>query len=178
MPAIQKRKLIPGKLRGRPPVYTEDVNVLATRACRLGATNAGLADFFSVTETTINNWIETKPAFAAAVREGREFSDAHVAECLYQRATGYTVEEEKLFYDRESGDVVRADTLKHYPPDVDAIKHWLHNRQRGKWSKASDAPEGAVVINGNAQFNDNRQVNNVTLTLEEAQEEYDKLIGR
>lgn len=179
MPAPQKRKLIPGKLRGRPPVYTEDINVLATRACRLGATNAGLADFFSVDETTIDNWISKKPEFAAAVREGREYSDAHVVDCLYQRATGYTVEDEKLFYDKEAGDVVRAETLKHYPPDVEAIRYWLNNRQRGKWSSKGDM-DGALVFNGPTQINDNRKIENKTLvvTIEEAQEEYDKLIGR
>ena len=50
---------------------------------------------------------------------------------LYQSAVGYTHDEEKIF--QWDGDIVRADTTKHYKPDIAAIKLWLTNRQREHW---------------------------------------------
>ena len=56
---------------------------------------------------------------------------------MYQRACGYTHPEEQLFQFR--GEVIRAKTTKHYPPDTEAAKFWLRNRHPGKWR---DKPVG------------------------------------
>ena len=75
---------------GRPTAYRREFCELAHNYCLLGATNPELAGFFDVSPRTIDNWIASHPAFAAAVREGRVVADARVARCLYERAVGYS----------------------------------------------------------------------------------------
>ena len=48
---------------GRPSKYQPSFNARAEKLCRLGATDKDLADFFEVSEMTINNWKLKHPAF-------------------------------------------------------------------------------------------------------------------
>ena len=104
---------------------------MAMHLCRLGGTNADLARAFRVSTACIDQWIAKKPEFAEAVHEGRELADARVASALYSRAVGYTHAEEKIF--QHEGQVIRAGTLKHYPPDTAACSLWLRNRRPELW---------------------------------------------
>lgn len=99
--------------------------------CLLGATNEWLGRFFDVSEQTIITWCKTHPEFGEAVREGRDHADAQVAQSLYQRAIGYTWRGEKIF--NNNGEIVRADVVEHVPPDVNAARLWLFNRQPKLW---------------------------------------------
>ncbi len=64
---------------GRPTLYKREYCELAHNYCLLGATNELLGDFFGVTRRTIQNWIATRPDFAAAVYRGRAVADARVS---------------------------------------------------------------------------------------------------
>lgn len=48
----------------------------ARKLCRLGATDVQLADFFGVTEKTLNNWKNKYPGFLQSLKEGKEIADA------------------------------------------------------------------------------------------------------
>ncbi len=64
-------------------------------------------------------------------------ADGDIALSLYQRAKGYSHPAVKIF--APTGDSVTPLVVpytEHYPPDTAAAKHWLHNRQRGKWREA------------------------------------------
>ncbi|HXS93043.1 MAG TPA: hypothetical protein VN736_00470 [Candidatus Limnocylindrales bacterium] len=123
--------------RGRPSKYREDFPSQATRFCRLGATNENLAELFEVTISTIGKWLSEIPEFSDAVKAGREIADAKVADALYHRAIGYTHESEEIFQYR--GEVIRAKTKKHYPPDTAAAFIWLKNRRPDLWRDKSIA---------------------------------------
>lgn len=124
---------------GRPTLYLRDYCELARNYCLLGATNADLAGFFSVTTRTIDNWIAAQSEFATAVREARVVADARVARCLYNRAVGYerTVERSVLHQGRQHTFTDKV----HYPPDVRACIFWLRHRQPQFWSGRSKASE-------------------------------------
>ena len=64
---------------GRPTAYKPEYCELAHNYCLLGATNELLRDFFGVARRTIQNWIATRPDFAAAVYWGRAVADARVS---------------------------------------------------------------------------------------------------
>jgi phage terminase Nu1 subunit (DNA packaging protein) len=98
----------------------------------LGATDEDLANFFDVAPSTIAEWVNAQPVFSESRKSGKDAADSNVADRLYQRATGYTHPEEKIF--QYEGEPVRVETLKHYPPDTAAAIYWLNNRQRGRWS--------------------------------------------
>jgi hypothetical protein len=116
---------------GRPTKYRPEMAEQAEKLCRLGATDAEIADFFEVAESTVNNWKDAHPEFSEALKKGKALADAEVADKLYRRALGYSHDEEKLFL--SEGQVIRAATVKHYPPDTTACIFWLKNRQSGRW---------------------------------------------
>jgi hypothetical protein len=94
-----------------------------------------LADFFEVDEATINRWKERKEGFCEALKAGKERADATVADRLYKRATGFTIDEEKIFCNA-NGEVTRVKVKKYFPPSVTAQIYWTKNRQPREWRDA------------------------------------------
>ena len=90
-----------------------------------------ISELFDIHPRELARWEREYPAFADALDAGYTDADAAVLSALYQRAVGYSHDEEKIF--QWDGEIVRADTVKHYAPDVSAIKLWLTNRQRDHW---------------------------------------------
>jgi hypothetical protein len=64
---------------GRPTLHKREYCELAHNYCLLGATSELLGDFFGVARRTPQNWIATRPDFAAAVYWGRAVADARVS---------------------------------------------------------------------------------------------------
>ena len=117
---------------GRPSEYDPDKTAKqAYKACLMGATDADLADFFDVSEKTINNWKHQHPEFLQSIKEGKEIADADVAKSLYQRAIGYSHPE--VHVSNYQGKIILTDLTKHYPPETTAGIFWLMNRQSDKW---------------------------------------------
>ncbi len=129
---VSKKRPAKKKTAGQPTRYKKEYCEQAYKLCLLlAATDAELADFFEVKEQTINNWKKAHPEFFESLTAGKEKADANVGQRLYERAMGYSHDEEKIFC--KDGDVTRVDTVKHYPPDTAAAIFWLKNRQRDKW---------------------------------------------
>ena len=116
---------------GRPTEYRPDYADLAFKFCLLGATDKQLADFFEVSEQTINAWKKKHTKFLESIQRGKLKADAEIAESLYQRAKGYSHPEDKVF--QYKGKPIVVPTTKHYPPDTQAASLWLRNRQPAKW---------------------------------------------
>lgn len=115
----------------RPTKYLEEYNEQAKKLCRLGATDKELADFFEVSESTLNLWKKEHPLFSESLKAGKLLADAEVADKLYKRATGYSHPEDKIFND--NGAPLIVNTEKHYPPDTTAAIFWLKNRRPDRW---------------------------------------------
>jgi len=117
---------------GRPTLYKSEYADKARKLCeKHGFTDKDLAEVFDVDESTVNNWKVGHPEFLESIKEGKSFRDSNVERSLYERAMGYTHPEEKIFSNQ--GEIVRAETTKHYPPDPTAMIFWLKNRQPAKW---------------------------------------------
>jgi hypothetical protein len=113
--------------------------------CLLNFDDKRLAKSFDVSEVTINAWKKKHPKFLKSIKEGKEKADAKVAASLFERATGYSHPEDKIFAhtvsDKEFNDkgkmtnitqhveITTVPTTKHYPPDTAAAFIWLKNRQ-------------------------------------------------
>ncbi|MGE0745285.1 MAG: helix-turn-helix domain-containing protein [Rhodospirillales bacterium] len=121
---------------GRPPLYRKDFDEQARMLCLLGATNDFLAEFFGVSDTTIDNWIARHATFRDAVRAGRLIADTEAAQGLYQRAIGAEWTEEtavKVRDDQFSEHVEIVKVKKAAPPDTQAASLWLRNRHPQWW---------------------------------------------
>lgn len=120
----------------RPSLYKEEYNDQVTKLCRLGAIDAELADFFGISEATLNNWKNQYPEFLESIKKGRQDSDAEVANKLYNRAVGYDHKEIKVFCYR--GDIITKEITAHYPPDPTSMIFWLKNRRPDLWRDVHD----------------------------------------
>lgn len=118
-------------VRGRPTKYREEYDELAYNYCLLGATDARLAEFFDVEETTINNWKISQPSFFESIKKGKQNADAMVAKSLFHRATGYHQPAVKIFNDQ--GEPLIVPYTERFPPDTTAAIFWLKNRQPAMW---------------------------------------------
>lgn len=124
---------------GRPTKYKHEYAAVAKALCRRGATDFELAEEFDVSTSTIWRWQCQQEGFRSALREGRDGFDDRVERSLAQRAIGYTYHTEKVF--QYQGDIVRAKTAEHVPPDVGAAKLWLTNRRPAEWREATQRIE-------------------------------------
>lgn len=115
----------------RPTKYRAEFAEQARKLCLLGATDKDLADFFEVSEQTINTWKKAHRSFLESLKAGKRLADADIAERLYQRAMGYSHPEEKVF--QNAGEIITHQTTKHYPPDPTSMIFWLKNRDPERW---------------------------------------------
>lgn len=118
----------------------------------LGATEREVATCLGIPEWKLKDWKKQHPDFADALREARAVVDAEVATRLYQRAMGYEQRATKMFpvqtvrYEPgEDGkplrftdtEIVEREYVEYHPPDTDAAKFWLKNRQPALWREMS-----------------------------------------
>ena len=119
-------------MSGRKTSFKQEYIQLAENYALLGATDAEIAEFFSVSEQTLNSWKKKFPQFLESLKKGKAVADSNVASKLYNRAIGYDCKATKIVtYEGKVTDQV--EYVEHYPPDTTAAIFWLKNRQPGKW---------------------------------------------
>lgn len=116
---------------GRPSEYKKEYNEQVEKLCRLGATDKEIADFFDVSEQTLNTWKNKHPEFLESIKKGKVHADAMVADRLYQRALGY--EHQDVDLKIYKGEIIETKLTKYYPPDPTAAIFWLKNRRPKEW---------------------------------------------
>lgn len=121
---------------GRPTDYDPSICETARKVALLGATDVEIADILDIATSTLYLWKVMHPEFSEAIKAGKEIADSRVERSLYQKAIGYTFESEKIF--NNSGEIVRAPTREHVPPDTTAGIFWLKNRKPDEWRDKQD----------------------------------------
>jgi hypothetical protein len=106
----------PRKHRGGAPSKYGSINLRQLEILsRDGKTDKELADFFEISEATLNNYKRQHPEFLESLKRGKDIADAKVERSLFERATGYEQQEEVIL--QYQGKPIRVKTTKHYPPD-------------------------------------------------------------
>lgn len=118
---------------GRPSQYHPKILKFVRAMAALGATEFEIAQQLEINTATMWRWKTEHPGFCKALEVGDRAYLRRIKRTLKHRALGYRFEAEKLFYDSETGTVVRATTIEHVPPDVNAIKFVLTNRDPSNW---------------------------------------------
>ena len=132
MPAGQPTKLTP-KMK-------KQVEFLAKK----GFGDKEIATAVGVTERTVNNWKKQQPKFFQSLKDWKATADKAVERSLYERATGYSHKEDKIF--NANGEPLIVPTTKHYPPDPTAMIFWLKNRQPKKWRDKQEIDINQVTV--------------------------------
>ena len=60
---------------GRPTAFKPEFADQAAKLCRLGVIDADLADFFDVSEVTINAWKKAHPEFLKSIKASKAIAD-------------------------------------------------------------------------------------------------------
>jgi hypothetical protein len=133
---------------GRPTKYDSKYNDQAYKLALLGATDKELADFFEVTESTLNLWKLKHPDFSESLKKGKVQADAQVGARLFERALGFEHDSEEIkvvSMGKEGSVVERVPIRKVYPPDTTAAIFWLKNRQSDKWRDKQEVQHSGEI---------------------------------
>jgi hypothetical protein len=136
-------------MTGRPSKYKPEFVEQAKKLCMLGATDIELADFFDVDVRTLYRWKNEHDDFCQALKTSKEVADERIERSLYERAAGY--ERDEVDVRVVSGEIVKTQIRKFYPPDTTACIFWLKNRRPNDWrdkieQSISGADGGPIVI--------------------------------
>lgn len=130
---------------GRPSKYKAEFAKAAAKLCKLGATDAQLADFFEVSVSTVNLWKVQHKEFSESIKVPKAEADERVEQSLYRRALGY--EHDEVDIRVVDKDIVITPIRKYYPPDSTAMIFWLKNRKAAEWrDKVETELSGHVQI--------------------------------
>lgn len=130
---------------GRPSKYKPEYAEQAAKLCKLGATDAQLADFFEVSISSVNLWKVEHPEFSESVKLPKAEADERVEQSLYRRAMGY--EHDEVDIRVVGGKIIQTPIRKYYPPDSTAMIFWLKNRKPAEWrDKQEIEHQGGVTF--------------------------------
>lgn len=111
----------------------------------MGLNERQIAHNLGISKATMENYKKAHLDFLEHLKRGKETADSKVENALYKRATGYTVIEQQamkrkeIYYDEkdrkcEKEHIEVVEVEKEVPADVTAMKFWLINRQKGRWT--------------------------------------------
>lgn len=132
---------------GRPRKITPHIARKIFLCFAYGFTDAQVAETFDFSIDTIKDF-KKQPEYSTTIKQAKEHADLAVQNALFQRAIGYSHFEEKIFC--HEGRIVRAETIKQYPPDTMAAMYWLNNRDQGRWKpRRLDIPDESEDLKRN-----------------------------
>ena len=123
---------------GRPTKRTPKITAAAAKLAAQGKSKREISEALNINRTTLRNWCLSDAEFLTALKEGEKKANDLVEASVFHRACGYSCPEVKIFV--HDGEVIEVDTIKHYPPDMDAAKFWLTNRDPARWKHISSVP--------------------------------------
>jgi hypothetical protein len=125
---------------GRPSKYEPEFAAQAEKLCRLGATDAELADFFEVSVRTLHRWKIENEGFCHSLKSAKAEADDRIERALFARASGFEYIEQQAIKIRtgegtaERVEVVEVERVA--PPDTTAAIFWLKNRRPEQWRES------------------------------------------
>lgn len=121
------------KKNGRPCKFSQSLVNRIAELAEAGKKDEEIAAAIGVATSTFSVWKKSIKGFKEALKDSKAVADQMVVASLYQRACGYSHLAVKMFYDKDSGNVVSKVYREHYPPDTTACIFWLKNRDREAW---------------------------------------------
>lgn len=133
---------------GRPTDWKPEYDAQAEKLCDLGATNKDLAEFFGVTEKTIENWQVRIESFSMASRVGKVHADEKVKVSAYKLAKGYTYIEQqaiKVKTGPHTEEVRIVEVERVMPPNAMMQAKWLAVRGNKEFAEKQQIEHSGKV---------------------------------
>lgn len=147
-PKAKKPEAKKPKKTGRPSKFDSLDLAKVEKLSKAGLTNEQLATACDIDISNWYEWLNKHDAFRESVKDWKGESDKNVERSLYERATGYSCPETKVF--SSNGVITTQEVTKYYPPDPTSIIFWLKNRQPENWRDKQvikiDIPENATPL--------------------------------
>ena len=126
---------------GRPTKLTDKIKPIIELLARKGFTDKEISKVIGITDRTLDNWKRADKDFFRSLKDGKNIALKDVKRSLYERAVGYSHPD--IHISTYQGKVKETPITKHYPPDVEAAKFILVNRDPENWSNKQtvDIPE-------------------------------------
>lgn len=120
---------------------------------KAGLSDRQIAKNMGISRSTLYEWKKKYSDISDALERGKTVINEEVENALLKKALGYTYTEQvavktkQIYYDDRNNkcqkeEVVVMDVEKEVPADITAIKFWLINRERERWS---DNPTKAEI---------------------------------
>lgn len=126
-----KRKAKAKRPNGRPTKYRGKFARYAAVMCKLGATDAQIAEGFGVSVESVYRWRQKHPEFCQSIKLAKDEADDQIERSLFERAKGYSHPDTHVSV--HAGKVKLTKLTKHYPPETTAGIFWLKNRRPDQW---------------------------------------------
>ena len=123
---------------GRPTEYDPKLNKLVEGMFKGGATDNEVIEALDVARSTFYLWKQEHPAFAEAVRRGKDYFDSNRVESAMLQAALGSEWKETTVTEEDGKEVRRVTKNKVIPPNVAAGKYWLNNRNPERWKEAPE----------------------------------------
>jgi transposase len=133
---------------GRPTLYRPEYDAQAEKLCELGATNRDLAEFFDVSERTVEEWQVRIESFAVASRVGKIHADEKVKVSAYKLAKGYTYIEQQAIKVRDGPNKERIEIVeveRHVPPNAMMQAKWLAVRGNKEFAETQRVEHSGAI---------------------------------
>lgn len=134
---------------GRPTKYKPEYCIVVEALARLGWTEDRMAEKIGVALSTLALWKTNYKEFSDALKNGKEEPDDLVEKSLFERATGYTYDSEKIVVlsmgQGLGSETERVPIKEHCPPDVTAQIFWLKNRRPDRWREKAEVEHSGTV---------------------------------
>lgn len=127
----------------RPSRFNDAITDTVRALYEKGKTDGQVAEIIGVSIRTLHYWKAKHPDFLHAIKDSKQVADDLVEASLFSRAVGYSHPEEKIF--QHEGEIIRAETVKQYPPDPTAMIFWLKNRRPEEWREKQPGEDDKTV---------------------------------
>jgi transposase-like protein len=121
---------------GRPAIYNNRIPGIIKSLRERGATEHEIAEALDISPRTLRDWKASHIEVCAALDVGNEAMIRVARRGLFERAAGYTYEAEKVF--QFQGQIIRAKTTEHVPPDPTAALRILERLDPEQWKERTE----------------------------------------
>ncbi|MFR2529337.1 MAG: hypothetical protein ACLS9F_16955 [Clostridium paraputrificum] len=120
----------------------EDIETWAS----MGLSESQIAYNLGISRSSLENYKKQNLDIVDSLKRGKSRASFKVENALYKKATGYVIKEtvpckvKETYYDDNGNkcmkeDIVTVETEKEVPADIQAIKFWLINKEKGRWKE-------------------------------------------
>ncbi len=112
----------------------------------MGLSEIQIAYNLGISRSSLENYKKANLDILNSLKRGKNRANFKVENALYKKATGYVIKEsvpcktKDTYYDENGNKCIKENITvveieKEVPADIQAIKFWLINKEKGKWKE-------------------------------------------